>query len=255
MSRLESGKFLGEVREQYIGAGAVLTRLRHVEGRRLPRHVHGAPYLSMLLRGGYREETPSGILDYEPLTLVFHPAETSHVDEIGPQGGTFLMIEMRGQGGEGAVAVQSRDSSLAALRLYQQWRTGTLDELSLESALPLLLTGRREASPGSWLRRVVDRLHDDFCAPVSVAELAEEAGVHPVHLARAFRKAMGLTVGEYVARLRVAWVARALASREEPDLAGLAAAAGFADQSHLTRVFKALTGSPPGKSRQMLRMM
>src|SRR5687768_7824923 len=94
MSRLSTGAFLGEVREQCVTRRAVLTRLRHSAGRRLPRHVHGAPYLSLLIRGGYREETSRGTLEYEPLTLVSHPPETDHCDEIGPEGGTFFMVEL-----------------------------------------------------------------------------------------------------------------------------------------------------------------
>ena len=252
MSRLDTGAFLGEVREQYVTRRAVLTHLRHTVGRRLPRHVHGAPYLSLLIRGGYREETARGTLEYEPLTLVSHPQETDHRDEIGPQGGTFFMIELRDVFSTGPIAVQSPQSSLAALRLYQQWRTGGLDELCVESALPLLVAHEVQTSRPSWLPRVLDRLHAEFSEPITLRELAEEAGVHHVHLARVFRKHTDCTIGEYVTRLRVAWVARQLASKDEVDLAGLAAAAGFSDQSHLTRVFKAMTGCPPGKSRGLL---
>src|SRR5215207_3040076 len=130
MGRLKSGQFLGEVGAQFVTRGAVLTRLRHHAGRRLPRHTHGAPYLSLLIRGGYREEIPGGTLEYEPLTLVFHPAETDHVDEIAPGGGTFFMIELHDDVCAGVtqrVTVQGPEASLAGLRLYQQWRMGLAD--------------------------------------------------------------------------------------------------------------------------------
>jgi AraC family transcriptional regulator len=129
---------------------------------------------------------------------------------------------------------------------------GVLDELSVESALPLLHTHEVRTTTSPWLSRVLDRLRAEFSEAITVRKLAEQAGVHPVHLARVFRKHTECTVGEYVTRLRVDWVARQLASKEDVELAGLAAAAGFSDQSHLTRVFKAVTGCPPGKSRQLL---
>ena len=252
MSRLRPGAFLGEVREQYVARAAVLTRLRHTVGRRLPRHVHGAPYLSLLIRGGYREETARGTLEYDPLTLVFHPEETSHRDEIGPEGGTFFMIELSDMSSNDPVSVQGPESSLAALRLYQQLSMGALDELSVDSALPLLVTHHVDGPRPPWLARVVDRLHDEFNESFAVSALAEDAGVHTVHLARVFRKYMGSTIGEYVTRLRVTWVAKQLTLQENVCLSELASAAGFADQSHMTRVFKLLTGCPPGKSRQIL---
>lgn len=60
-----------------------------------------------------------------------------------------------------------------------------------------------------------------------------------------------MTVSRYRNRVRVG---RALARIEEgeQDLAGLAAALGFADQAHLTRTMRAELGRPPGHIRRLL---
>ncbi len=71
-------------------------------------------------------------------------------------------------------------------------------------------------------------------------DLARDAGVHPVHLARAFRKAEKLTPGEYLQRLRVRAACHRLRERDY-SLAAIAMECGFADQSHFARVFKKLT--------------
>jgi AraC family transcriptional regulator len=52
-------------------------------------------------------------------------------------------------------------------------------------------------------------------------------------------------------RLRVQFACRQLA-RKGTNLAAVAAAAGFADQSHFTRVFKQFTGMTPGAFRAVL---
>ena len=83
-------------------------------------------------------------------------------------------------------------------------------------------------------------------------ELAQTVGVHPTYLARAFRAQYGLSVGEYGRRLRLAWAAAELARGDTP-LAEIAASAGFADQSHFTRVFKTHLGSTPARYREQTR--
>ena len=72
-----------------------------------------------------------------------------------------------------------------------------------------------------------------------LADLARELAVHPAHLARAFRGQFGTSVGGYVRRLRLDWAAAEL-ERSDTALAAIALAAGFADQSHFTRIFRRL---------------
>lgn len=98
----------------------------------------------------------------------------------------------------------------------------------------------------AWIDELRDLLHDRFAEPIALRELAATVGVHPVHLARAFKRQFGCTIGEYVRRLRVEFVSRQLrVVGPATSLADLAAQAGFADQSHLTRVFKRLMGATP----------
>jgi AraC family transcriptional regulator len=76
--------------------------------------------------------------------------------------------------------------------------------------------------------------------------------VHPVHLARAFRRTERLTPGEYLQRLRVRAACRKLREAEYP-LAAIAMECGFADQSHLTRIFRKFTKTTPEQFRRTLR--
>jgi AraC family transcriptional regulator len=122
--------------------------------------------------------------------------------------------------------------------------------------LQLLALGEREsATPvreGSvWLSAVVELLHERAPHVPSLGELAEEAGVHPGHLARAFRQAFGVTVCEYSRSLRLDWSAARLEG--DAPLAQVAFEAGFADQSHFTRAFRRHLGVTPGRYRELLR--
>jgi len=108
---------------------------------------------------------------------------------------------------------------------------------------------QRTRNRPQWLIDARDLVHDRFNKSLTLTQIAEHVGVHPVHLAREFKRAFGWTVREYVRRLRVDFVSRHLSSGA--PLSDLALQSGFADQSHLTRVFKRITGQTPRRLRAM----
>src|SRR5262249_6478538 len=97
------------------------------------------------------------------------------------------------------------------------------------------------------VRELLDARFAD--SDLRMSELAREADVHPVHMARAFRQRYGLSPTEYVRRLRLEWAARAVSDGKEP-LAAHAAAAGFVDQRHMHRGFRRAFLVTPGQLRR-----
>lgn len=100
---------------------------------------------------------------------------------------------------------------------------------------------RRDAPLARRLRELLDdRLSDH----VTIADAARALGVHPSHLVRAFSSAYGIAPYRYVTGRRVDRARRLLLDGLPPSDA--AVAAGFHDQSHLTRHFKRVLGATPG---------
>lgn len=83
---------------------------------------------------------------------------------------------------------------------------------------------------------------------LSLNDLAGLLALSRYHFARGFRESMGVTPHEFVMRQRVA-KAQMLLRRTRTPLHEIATASGFADQSHMTRVFKKQLGVTPGKFR------
>lgn len=81
--------------------------------------------------------------------------------------------------------------------------------------------------------------------PVSVATLAQAAGLPERGLQRLFRDHVGVPPKWVVQRYRLQEAAALLAAPACPDLAALAQQLGFFDQAHLTRAFSALVGRAP----------
>ena len=89
----------------------------------------------------------------------------------------------------------------------------------------------------STIRSFLDE-HDD--SRVSLADLARTVELNPVYLVRSFRQHTGLPPHAYQKQMRLNRACRMLQSATPAS--EVACAVGFADQSHLTRVFKQLMG-------------
>jgi AraC-like DNA-binding protein len=109
----------------------------------------------------------------------------------------------------------------------------------------------RDCSPAPALQRVRDRLADDLVDPPSLAALAELAGIGRYQLLRQFRQAFGMPPHAWLIQRR-AERARALV-RSGTSLSVAAIDAGFADQSHMTRVFVRQFGFTPGAWQRAAR--
>jgi AraC-like DNA-binding protein len=101
------------------------------------------------------------------------------------------------------------------------------------------------------VRRAHRNIVGDLAPAKTLRALAHEAGLSSFHLHRLYVRCTGLTPHQQqmLARLRRA---RTLLD-EGVALRDAAAACGFADQSHLNRVFKRWMGVPPGRYRAQLR--
>ena len=100
-----------------------------------------------------------------------------------------------------------------------------------------------DAGPTACVRRARDRIDADPAAPVTLAELAAEAGLGRYQLLRGFARELGLTPHAYIVQRRVALARRLIRGRRA--LAEVALLAGFCDQSHLTRRFVRQFGVTP----------
>lgn len=267
---MSAGSFFGAIHSKREQCGAIFTDLRHASPRRLPLHSHELPFFALLLDGLYGERCGRQQMQYGPFTLMFRPAGIPHQDEIGPRGLRFFEIEIRpGWQKRLADVSVSLDTPLddigggpllwLAMKLFREVQASAVpDDLAVESLLAEILSfaartrhpETRHAPP--WLPRVLDKLKTEHCRRLTLDELAREAGVHPVHLSRVFRRCIGEGIGEHVHRLRV----RTACERMLAPHAGLAEigfSAGFADQSHFTRSFRKITGMTPAAFRSLLR--
>jgi AraC-like DNA-binding protein len=151
-----------------------------------------------------------------------------------------------------------RDPDLAARlanahRLLEDGADALAAEAAMLDALSTLLVRYAQTQPepsrvaidDARVATMKERLTGDLLEPVTLAELAQAAGLSPFHAARLFNRATGLPPHAWRNQVRLQ---RALAPlRAGVPVTDVAAASGFTDQSHFTRHFRRMFGVPPGR--------
>lgn len=247
--------------------GFLVTDAWFPPGSALPRHVHDRTVVALPLEGAFDSVMQGRSHWSEPGTMITEPAGEVHANRFGACGARIAIVQPDARREEllqpcsaflGAINhLPQPEAVLLARRLVAELASpDPVSALAIEAlSLELLVVSARAgaidegARTPAWLARVRDRLHDEFGHAHRLQALAAEAGVHPAHLTRAFRRCFGRSIGAYLRLVRLDWAAQRLAASEDL-ISDVAAAAGFADQSHFTRAFRQQFGVPPARYRQ-----
>jgi AraC family transcriptional regulator len=184
--------------------------------------------------------------------VFYYPAHEWQSERFGCMGGRVRAIDFVTTDLElprvsvevrGVVALRARRLSARALPELDVHETA----MSLVAVFARLSTTDRRCAATAR-----EYLHAHFAGRVTLREIAEAAGVHPVHLSRAFPERFGITLGDYLRSLRLDYAARELTATDRA-IADIALDAGFASQSHLTRQFTAAMAISPAAYRRVIR--
>jgi AraC-like DNA-binding protein len=166
-------------------------------------------------------------------------------------------LELRGLPMFADGIVQSPDLARAFVRAHRLAGRAIEQEAAMLTVLRLLVSrfgdgrGSIHVSDGGEaqkrFRLYGELIEADLAAGFDLARLARAGGVSRFQVIRDFHRTAAMTPGQYLRDRRIRAVSRLM--RTDMPLAEIAAATGFADQSHLTRMFKAIKGLSPGAWR------
>ena len=236
---------------------------------RIEPHYHDRPNLGVMLEGSFDLAFGSRYFDCKAGTLFLEPAGEVHCNCMGCRGASVLALQPDPEHVEadvllGRVFLEPATwfhphARLLAGRIARETEhADEFTDLMVQSlAFELLaLAGRtlsqRAFESPAWLERIEALLCESRPARLTLGEVAREAELHPAHLARAFRQRFGCSLGRFLLDRRLEWAARQLASSDQP-ISRIALQAGFADQSHFTRRFRAYAGLTPRRFRTSRR--
>ncbi|MEO5824547.1 MAG: helix-turn-helix transcriptional regulator [Gemmatimonadales bacterium] len=252
------GSFYGPIEAQWAVAGFDVSVRSADPHRSVVRHTHEHAHFVLILDGLYVTAASGAPAFATGPTLIYNPPQVTHRDRFEHDGarfrGRFMTVTIPDEYGvEAGARVIGGASTERVLELVHACRGANAERsLAIESLLMELLAGvggqdREEQRLPVWLRRSLQRL-GDVGDTVSIASLAADAGVHPVHFARTFRRFFGTTPAAYMRDRRVER-AIGLLRHTSRSLSAIAASCGFVDQSHLTHAVRRVSGTTPMKVR------
>jgi AraC family transcriptional regulator len=109
----------------------------------------------------------------------------------------------------------------------------------------------RGGLPRSSLRRVIEYINANLDQDLGLRSMAAVSGLSEDHFARAFRESTGVPPHRYLLQQRLER-ARQMLETSDMSIVEIAQALGFADQSHLTNLFRRNLGMTPGRVRAQL---
>lgn len=230
-------------------------------------HMHVDAHFVLVLSGTYISIAQGAPEFARAPALVYNPPGTVHRDRFLGGRGRFMAISIdpgRLDAGDALRGIPSGASYLqrtpclrSAFALAREMH-GAPDAAWLESGVWDLLSATIAAprsgarQPPSWMHHAYEAVMDSAGdSGLSIGEVALAAGVHPVHLARVFREALGCSPGELLRWRRIEHACAMLRQRGR-SMSDIALEAGFVDQSHMTHAFRQRFGMPPGAWRRTM---
>lgn len=213
-------------------------RTQHHPGEILPRHRHDGVFAAIVLSGTYVEAGDSGRYRVVPGDVLFHAPFESHLDRFDHSRAEVLNLPMPANWNGPVLGRLGDPESIARLA-----------ERDVMEAIEALAQAVVERVPVAedWPDHLAAELLRD--PDLSLAEWCDRAGLHRGSISRGFRQQFGITPARFRSVARTHRAVRRLADLR---LSEAAAEAGFADQAHMSRATKDLTGLSPARLRAHL---
>lgn len=167
--------------------------------------------------------------------------------------GVDKVVSLTRAGGE--ESVRALVSAPLRMRLDPGWAAFlTRPRIPLLGELPRDITPqlRQGGLPPRALRRVCEYIESHLGEKITLERLSAEARLSVYHFARSFKASLGISPHQYVLQQRIK-KAQDLLIQSDLPISSMAAAVGFADQSHFARHFNRLIGIAPSAFRKAHR--
>lgn len=186
------------------------------------------------------------LLGYEPPLL--GPVASRHAEATAPAASSPLVNAVLRAHGLTGPAADTHFYEEAVLHMLKLLPTAPQVDEHTQTAAQTTPSAERDALV---VKQACAYMEQNLTARITLEDLCRHTGVSKSTLLRAFARERGITPYRYLESARVERAKLLLRSGSSPARAALAT--GFTDQSHLTNLFRRLTGLTPGEYRDAFK--
>lgn len=224
-----------------------ISKSMYSKGFAMEPHAHDFTSISVIFNGAVQEQVADNLCFSGISQVLVKPAGVEHSNifngEVQILNIALKDIEIHKIDSAGLLenwsAINGANSLPYLIAILQEKSEKEQHELLKAFVTHLSVTTENNAyfRVPDWLNDVRLYLDEHFTEPVKSSDLAQQFNVHPVYLARVFRKHFGQTIKSYLKSLRLHGSIASM-HRKKQMLTQVALDNGYSDQSHFNRHFK-----------------
>jgi AraC family transcriptional regulator len=256
---LAKGHYLGNVVDTYDADGIILSGTTYSNDLLTSQmHCHENLHISFVLNGGSLEKRIGKEVERLPGNIEFYHAGEKHqtIQKIFPSKNINLEIDIaflkKAEITEAIICkgiTQNPEGKFLLLKMYKELMINDDSSIASINILFLDLITKSEnielnKSFPTWVKIIRELMNERWNDKLTLHDLAKVANVNPITISKHFRKYFLCTFGEYMRKLKIEKSLSHLRTGSS-SLTETAYFCNFADQSHFTRTFNALTGFLP----------
>jgi len=263
---LELSNFHGIIKYKNDFGKFVITKTYYSPGLLLKEHLHRNPILSIILLGSLTETYQNFTCKCNSKSILYKPALEKHENIISKNGCHCLNIEfsksfiqkLRKNGfkiDQVMTLPENKNNSIIIrlqneLKISDYYSVLALEGIIMEMFAELyrhkyLMMSKKYPDWFNQVLKDMEKLHE---RDITIEGLADNAGIHPAHLIKTFKKYFRITPAEYMRQKKISLVCEELLL-EKKSLIQIALEQNFSDQSHFNKFFKKYTGITPSQYR------
>lgn len=266
MKILSKGQYYGIKDSEQSFDGILLSQYKYEKGGRTDWHYHENPYFMYVLDGNMMDCNRKAKSLCPAGSLMFNNWQEAHYGSKHSENAAGFHLEFEKIWFkekdidlnilEGSQLIEQPKVHFLFAKLYQEFilndsfsgLTIELLTIQISDALSCLKDRGISQKAPPWVGHLKELIHFEK-SQLNLNHLSKQLGVHPVHISRTAPKYLSVSLGEYIRQQKLK-KAIPLLLNSNLSLTAIAYEAGFSDQSHFNKVFKAYFNINPGHYRK-----
>jgi AraC family transcriptional regulator len=262
---LRESEYLGKKRIVKKLGNVIVSDVQYDPSVSTEWHYHEHSLLSLVVKGGSRERRKNVDIQSDITKVLCYNPGLLHqnTDTIFPTRNLFIEVkkpffeqyQLQNREFPNAFSFENTVRFIFLKIVKESQDNDELSVLGIESMLLNLISCLQniegsELKKPSWVKTVMELLHDRWNENMSLDEIAKICGVHPVTVSKNFQRYFCSNMSEYIRKIRIE-KALTMMQKSETNLTEIAYECGFYDQSHFIKNFKEFTGFSPRQLKHL----